>query len=123
MKKALDASREVLDDWGKKLFDFAKEFTIPAENMIDSAMKAAGGLGEMASASNMVSGLFGGLGTAADSARSAVGDFGSKLASVFPKTPDKGDATSNLATESTLKQVLSELSENLELLRSYAHAT
>lgn len=123
LKKALDASKKVLDDWGKKLFDFAKEFTIPAENMIDSAMKAAGGLGEMASASNMVSGLFGGLGTAADSARSAVGDFGSKLASVFPKTPDKGDVTSNLATESTLKQVLSELSENLELLRSYAHAT
>jgi len=127
LKDSLEDARENLDDWGKKLFDFAKDFAISGKDMVDESLKAAAGLGDLGSASNMVASFLGGAGSAASAMASSLSSAGDAAASFASKLGgDKApgaDAAGALATEATLKAVLNELKENLELIRSYAHAT
>jgi uncharacterized phage infection (PIP) family protein YhgE len=126
LKNSLEDARKNLDDWGEKLFSFAKDFTISSKNMIEESLGAAAGLGDLGNASNMVASFLGGAGSAASSMASSLSSAGDAAASfaakLAPKEPG-GDAAGALATEATLKSVLQELRENLELIRSYAHAT
>jgi hypothetical protein len=126
LENSLEAARKNLDDWGKKLFDFAKDFTISSKNMIEESLGAAAGLNSLGSVSNMVSSFLGEAGSAADAMASSLSSAGDAAASFASKLAGKepgADAAGALATEATLKSVLDELRENLELIRSYAHAT
>jgi DNA repair exonuclease SbcCD ATPase subunit len=111
LKKLLDESSE----FGKSLKDSAKPFEIASEDMISSALGAAGGLGSLAESA------LGGLGSAVDSAKTSVKDFASQLSSLLP-SPDAGTET-DLATETTLSAVLEMLESTLDELKAYAHAT
>jgi hypothetical protein len=117
LKKLLDESSE----FGKSLMDFAKPFEIAGEDMISSALGAAGGLGSLGGAANMVESALGGLGSAVDSAKSSASDFASQLSNLLP-SPDAG-TESDLATETTLTAVLEMLESTLDELKAYAHAT
>ena len=126
LKESIKDSRDQLDDWGKKLFESAKDFTISSKNMIGETLKTAAGLGDLGNVSNMVSSFLGGAGSAASSMASSLTSAGDAAASFASKLGGKepgADAAGALATEATLFQVLQELRENLKEIRSYAHAT
>lgn len=126
LTKSLEKAKETLDDWAKSLLDFVKDFEIPGKNMIDDFLKAGEGANNLGEAGNMVASALSAASAAGGSALSSLGDAASsaasKLQSLLPSAGEKG-AGENLATEATLKEVLSELRDNLEELRSYAHAT
>jgi hypothetical protein len=126
LENSLEAARKNLDDWGKRLFDFAKDFTISSRNMIGESLGAAAGLNSLGDVSNMVSSFLGEAGSAADamaSSLSSAGDAATSFASKLAAKEPGADAAGALATEETLFQVLQELRENLKEIRSYAHAT
>ena len=127
LKNSLKDARKNLDDWGNKLFEFAKDFTISSKNMIGESLGAAAGLNSLGSVSNMVSDFLGEAGSAASAmatSLSSAGDAAASFASKLAGGEESGaDAAGALATEATLYQVLLELRENLKEIRSYAHAT
>lgn len=126
LTNSLEEAKETLDDWAKSLLDFAKDFEIPGKNMIDDFLKAGEGANNLGEAGNMVASALSAASAAGGSAVNALGDAASSAASrlqnLLPSAGQKGTGT-DLATESTLKEVLKELKENLERIRSYAHAT
>jgi hypothetical protein len=123
LKDKFQDSVKVVDEWGKKLFDFSKEFTIPAKNMISSALNASGALNQIQGPSEMVRSALGGVSSISQTAINSIGKFSSELNSFkLPGTSGIYGGESDLATETTLNAVLTALTDNLTTLRSYAHA-
>jgi len=127
LTESLEKAKEKVDEWGESLLDFIKDFEIPGKNMIEDFLEAGKGASNLGEAGNMVASALSAASAAGGSAVNALGDAASsaasKLADLGSKLPGAGDQGKELATEATLKDVLKELTENLELLRSYAHAT
>jgi DNA repair exonuclease SbcCD ATPase subunit len=127
LAKSIEKSRENLDEFGKSLLEFTKDFEIPGKNMIDDFLKAGKGAGNFGDATNMIASSLmaaGGIGSSAiQGLGEAASSAASRLDSIIPSAAKAGADRSDLATESTLKNVLEELRDNLKELRSYAHAT
>jgi hypothetical protein len=122
--EAVDLSGSLLemknsaDSVGDSFMRFGDDFSIPSKNMIDSFL-------DVSTESENAATNLSTLSEDAKSASSSIQVFSDRLADFSPASGDFSGVGMDIgfSTEATLQAVLSELSETLRQLRSYAHAT
>lgn len=119
LKKSIENASKASDEISQSFKDSSKEFTIEGKNMVDGFLKTTDGVEKFDDQTSNAELSLADLDTTTSLTTQALDNFKTKLDSVFSGI-EGGDNMG--ATEATLMEVLTMLTDTLNELKSYAHA-